>query len=312
MSSASTLETTQPFGIHSLDHFDMAVPDLDEAQRFFERFGLDVRRAGQGLELRAFGDEHVWADLIQGPRKKLLAVRFGAFERDLAALAERLADFRIDPKPGSNGVWARTPDGLTIEIAAVAKTSPDAKVSFQIAAPYTDERGCGPRSKAAQVRPRRLAHLAVFTADVPTALTFFTERLGLKLSDRSGDNVAFLHGPHGSDHHLIAIARSTGPGLHHSSWDVASLAEVGLGAMQMAAAGYDQGWGLGRHVLGSNYFHYVRDPWGSYAEYSADMDYIPQGVAWPAEDHPGEDSRYQWGPPTPGDFGRNHEIEAGA
>ena len=29
-------------------------------------------------------------------------------------------------------------------------------------------------------------------------------------------------------------------------------------------------------VLGSNYFHYVRDPWGSFAEYSCDIDYIPK------------------------------------
>ena len=51
--------------------------------------------------------------------------------------------------------------------------------------------------------------------------------------------------------------------------------DIGLGAMHMAGKGHSAGWGLGRHVLGSNYFHYVRDPWGSYAEYSCDIDYIP-------------------------------------
>ena len=99
--------------------------------------------------------------------------------------------------------------------------------------------------------------------------------LGLRLSDRSGDLVAFMHGIHGSDHHMIAFVKSDGPGLHHLSWDVGSINDIGVGASHMAEKGFAYGWGLGRHVLGSNYFHYVRDPWGSYAEYSCDIDYIP-------------------------------------
>ena len=58
------------------------------------------------------------------------------------------------------------------------------------------------------------------------------------------------------------------------------------------------GWGSGRHVLGSNYFHYVRDPWGSYAEFSFDIDYIPVDHDWQSGDHPPEDSFYVWGPGT--------------
>ena len=65
--------------------------------------------------------------------------------------------------------------------------------------------------------------------------------------------------------------------------------------MQMAAAGY-RSWGVGRHVLGSNYFYYVQDPWGSFSEYSATMDYIPASVDWVAADHAPEDGMYLWGP----------------
>ena len=64
---------------------------------------------------------------------------------------------------------------------------------------------------------------------------------------------------------------------------------------------------MGRHVLGSNYFRYVRDPWGSFAEYSYDIDFIPADVEWQAADHPPEDSFYVWGPPVPDDFIVNHE-----
>ena len=116
-----------------------------------------------------------------------------------------------------------------------------------------------------------------------------------------------MHGAHGSDHHLIALAKSHAPGLHHSSWEVGSLDDVGSGAEQMRAAGFDRGWGLGRHVLGSNYFHYVRDPWGSFAEYSFDIDFVPHTLDWPAANHPPHDSLYVWGPSVPEDFIVNHE-----
>ena len=77
--------------------------------------------------------------------------------------------------------------------------------------------------------------------------------------------------------------------------------------MRMHDKGWTKGWGLGRHVLGSNYFHYVRDPWGSFAEYSCDIDYIAKDERWPSGDHKPEDSFYLWGPDVPREFTINYE-----
>jgi hypothetical protein len=109
---------------------------------------------------------------------------------------------------------------------------------------------------------------------------------------------------------MLAFAQSDGPGLHHSSWDVATFDDVGLGMQQMIDRGYPHGWGVGRHVIGSNYFRYVRDPWGSFAEYSYGIDFIPADVEWSVTDHVPEDSIYVWGPPMPEDFIVNHESAA--
>ena len=76
----------------------------------------------------------------------------------------------------------------------------------------------------------------------------------------------------------------------------------------MADKGYVKGWGLGRHVLGSNYFHYVQDPWGSFSEYSCDIDYIPKTKAWEAGHHAPEDSLSLWGPEPPDYFVMNAEA----
>jgi catechol 2,3-dioxygenase-like lactoylglutathione lyase family enzyme len=251
--------------------------------------------------------------VVEGPRKQLQFISFGAFEEDLPRFRERLERLRIarcDPPPGleSNGIWLRDPDGTAIEIAVAEKTSPNAKSSFDNVSAGAGVQGAPSRSRVHVVRPRRLAHILVFTRDIPQAIKFYGEVLGLRLSDRSGDMIAFMHGIHGSDHHMIAFVKSEGPGLHHLSWDVPSINDIGIGAMQMADQGFSAGWGLGRHVLGSNYFHYVRDPWGSYAEYSSDIDYVPVDHDWKAADHPAEDSFYVWGPTPPPDFAFNYEA----
>lgn len=291
--------------VHSLHRFELAVPDLAEARHFYGAFGLDVGEADGSLSLRTAGSAHVWARLVWGRRKRLKAIDFAIDAADKPAFADRIG------MDGTGRIETATPDGVPVRIVVAPKTTLNAKASFAIAGPAeAGPRGARPRSGTGLVRPRRLAHISLFVRDLQQSIDFFTDRLGLRLSDRSGDDVAFLHAPYGCDHHLVALARSNGPGLHHCSWDVGTLAEIGLGAMQMEQAGYTRGWGLGRHVLGSNYFHYVRDPWGSYSEYSADMDYIPAGLDWQAGDHPGEDSFYQWGPPPPEDFIVNHEMAA--
>ncbi len=303
--------------VHSLDRFVFSVPDLAEAQRFYQAFGLDARMHGGRLDLHTFGPEHrghAWASIFAGgPRKRLQYLRFGIDAHDAECFGRRIAQRGLGcaphPLSDGSGLWLASPDGIPVQLAVAGKVSPSQKcrpVPQRRRAP--GEAAAPPRSKAAAVRPRALSHVLCFTADVPRMLDFCIEVLGLRLSDRSGDAVAFLHTPHGSDHHLVAFAKSAGPGLHHSSWDVGSLDEVGCGAEQMRLAGYGKGWGVGRHVLGSNYFHYVRDPWGSFAEYSFDIDFVPHSVDWPAADHPAEDSHYLWGPVPPDDIITNHEI----
>jgi catechol 2,3-dioxygenase len=300
-------------GIHSLDRFHFTVPDLAEARRFYHEFGLDVQTRSNLLATGTYGHSHIWGTIGEGAHKKFGHWSFGAFEDDIDRFAARLREMRIkrlDPPPGadSNGLWFNDPDGNLIEIKVAAKSSPDEKTRFSFQPTVAGQRGAPFRSALPRTRPRRLSHVLLFTRDVTKAIEFYTHVLGLRVSDYSGDNVAFLHGIHGSDHHMIAFARSDAPGHHHFSWDVGSVDEIGAGAMHMLDKGYDKGWGLGRHVLGSNYFHYVRDPWGSYSEYSADIDYVPVTCDWEGGDQPAEDAFYAWGPNVPEDFVHNYEI----
>lgn len=302
-------------GVHSIGEFHMTVPSLADAERFYGAFGLRVAREGDGLTLRAAGSDHIWGRLSEGPRKKFDRITFHCFEDDLdkfRAHVQAQGVELVDPPAGADptGLWLRDPDGLLVQIRPGAKTSPDA---VEHRAPPLPQHGtrCAPYSSKAQpVLPQRLSHIALMTPSVPRRMDFFSQVLGLRLSDRSGDGVAFMHGPHGSDHHLIALAMSEGHALHHLSWDVPTIEDVGLGMMRMQAAGYGQGWGVGRHVLGSNYFYYVRDPWGSWCEFSATIDYIPAELDWVGLDHPPEDSFYLWGPPLDPVFVANSELDS--
>jgi hypothetical protein len=117
--------------------------------------------------------------------------------------------------------------------------------------------------------------------------------------------------PKGSDQPLDERMRARDEGDRLEFLDVED-AQIRPPAMKpeqwvMIELGYRNGWGFGRHVLGSNYFHYVRDPWNSYAEYSFGIDYVPIGTTWPAGDHPPDDAFYVWGPDSPANFGTNYE-----
>lgn len=295
-------------GVHSIDHFGLQLPDLEKARTFYEAFGLEVRDEGGGLALYAKGNPHRWALVHEGPVKQLQYLSFGIYGEDEADIDARFDALGIKRMQGRNdGQWIEGFDGLPIQLVVAEKSSPSAKTRFEARSTAAAQSGAVFTSAAPKVHPRTLSHFALFTTDVIAATDWYEKVLGLRLSDGSGPVVAFLHGAHGSDHHLLALVGSTHRGMHHASWDVGSFQEVGLGSAQMMRAGYKEGWGVGRHVLGGNYFYYARDPWGSYWEYSADIDFIPADCDWPSAQHAPEDSFYLWGPDVPPELVSNLE-----
>ncbi len=300
--------------VHSICEFAFSVPDIDAAHHFYANFGLDVRRVPDGLELFTYGSAHRWARIFKGEEKKLLWIIFGIDECDYPKFKLRLTKHDIDlvpspPNSSPDNLWLYGPDDVLIGLAISPKCAPSEKSERNFPSATASGGRAPSRSQIQPVRPTHLSHILLFSSDVPAATDFYINTLGLRMSDKSADIIAFLHGAHGSDHHLLALAKSDGAGLHHSSWNVNSIDEVGLGKQQMAEAGYVKGWGIGRHVLGSNYFQYVRDPWGSYAEYSYDIDFVAHDHEWPAADHPPADSLYVWGPDVPADFICNYETQ---
>jgi catechol 2,3-dioxygenase-like lactoylglutathione lyase family enzyme len=292
---------------HSFLGLGLDVPDLEAARDFYTAFGLDVVAGRDALLLRGARADPAApaaATLREGARR-LTHLTFGAYEEDIArfkAQLEAAGIKRIDAPAGveplAGSIWVRDPDGTPVQIAPAQKTTPDHRRASLAYAPG-DWRHAPPRA-GTQANPFRLGHTFLFTASIEQSTRFYSQALGLGQSD-GNDYVAFLHGRHGSDHHILGFGQSHAPGFHHFSFEVENIDQIGVGGQHMAARG-SGGWGFGRHVAGSNYFWYVRDPFGGWAEYFCDIDYIPAGTEVPHRDLAPEDSVYLWGPPMPEDF----------
>ena len=128
---------------------------------------------------------------------------------------------------------------------------------------------------------------------------FFVDGFGFKVSDQVEGIAAFLRCS--TDHHNLLIQPSPVAFLHHTSWQVDDVDEVGRGAMRMLEGHPERHvWGLGRHFIGSNFFWYLRDPAGNFSEYYSDMDTITDDQLWtPGTWEPSLGTLYAWGPDVP-------------
>ena len=302
--------------IRSLQHIALTVPDAVVGKKFYGDFGLEGRDDGKRVVMRCHGRDQDQVILVEGKRKRMHHIGFGARADAITALKHRLerngTPLLDAPRetPG-DGLWFRDLDGLLVNVRAAEPAPWLPAPEWRINNPGNLNRSgvAGHPSRDAPVRPRRLGHTLRFTPNLDKQVDFYTRVVGMRLSDRSQDIVAFLRsGEGGSDHHVLGFIKSDRPGYHHASFEVANIDELGLGACRLIAKGYRNGWGLGRHVIGSNFFHYIRDPWGSLVEYFCDIDFIPGDADWKPKDYPPEDSLYVWGPDVPDDFGMNFET----
>ncbi len=301
--------------LRSLQHAALAVPDLEAGRAFYEGMGLETAQLGDSLVFRCPGRAQDQVRLVEGKKKRFAHVSFGTtaaelpgLKRTLEARGTKLIDAPY--KSGGDGIWFRDPDGDLVNVVA-APDQPQRRAPVEINN-AGDIRRLGRRgapNRDIEAKPRRLGHVLKFSLDLQRAIDFYTGTLGMKLSDRIGNMAAFLRFCGDSDHHTLALAQSQGTGLHHMSFEMGNLDQIQFCAQRMIDKGYRDAWGVGRHIYGSNYFHYIRDPWNSLVEFFWDIDFIPADARWNVENaEAGPESLYQWATmPPPDDFLANYE-----
>jgi len=306
--------------IRSLQYVALNCPDMTEGTRFYDAMGLEKHAEGGHTVYRCVGRAQDQVRLVPGEKKGIAWVSWGTRPGEIDALSRNLDKANVPmaaAPPGieNNGLWFRDPDGILVNII-VAEPAPQTRPAVELNNPGTQyarlaRRGAPNRN--IDTRPRKLGHILKFSTDINRDAMFYTEVLGMKLSDRIGDDLAlFLRCGGDSDHHTLAMATSEASGLHHMSWEMGNVDQLRMRAEYLLKQGYKDGWGMGRHIYGSNYFHYVRDPWMGLNEFYWDIDYIPEGANWVVETaEANEESLFQWATmPPPADFLKNYEAAA--
>lgn len=309
--------------IHSLRRLALTVPKLEVGADYYQTFGLNLaeRAGGAALGFRCDGRQHDELLLIEaGDSRRLHHIGVGADDAGFAAIEARLKAANVDllPKPAPDapdGLWFHDPQGVLVNVERGAKhPDPQGTVVPEINRPgirgRVAKKGCPTADLVS--RPRRFGHMIIFAKDLQKQVDFYVDVLGMKLSDTIENGyAAFLRTADDSDHHVIGFIQSDAPGFHHASFEMDTIDHAELAAVRLAGKGYRHAWGPGRHGVGSNYFHYFRDPWNGLTEYFYDIDWIPGDVEWQPEDWTKKDGMFLWaadGMP-PDDFGRNYEID---
>jgi catechol-2,3-dioxygenase len=290
--------------LHRLTDITLGVPSVEQTAAYYTEFGLQPLSSSSAVDERSFGtvDGGQQLRIVYSPVRRLLSLGVATDDRDdLGRIAAALAGLDIPSQVDTERLATVEPaTGLDVTVSIVPRlqqgTEPTpynapgdiTRPNVRAPAVYRDGR----------VRPRKLGHVVIGSTDKQATQQFFTVGLGFKVSDELGDRAAFMRCS--ADHHNVLVQQAPVNFMHHTSWEVENVDEVGRGAHTMLAGHPERHvWGLGRHWVGSNFFYYLRDPAGNFSEYYSDMDEILDDQLWePGVFGPEKDPNH-WGPPMP-------------
>ena len=288
--------------LHRLTSIAIGVPNVAETAAYYEEFGLTP--TGKGRFSTVDGGEQL--RLVPTPTRRLVELGIGVDDPDdLDRIAANLAT--LDVGVERTALSLVTLDGGT-RVRVVVSVAAHIQ---QAAAPAAHTNGPGRQerrttradavSRSGPVRPRKLGHVVLGSTNVEASQRFFTEGIGFKVSDTITGLASFLRCS--TDHHNLLVQQAPVPLLHHTSWQVDDVDEIGRAATALLAKDPSRHvWGLGRHHIGSNFFWYLKDPAGNFTEYYADLDCIVDDQLWKPCVWDGMKGLYSWGPPVPPSF----------
>jgi catechol 2,3-dioxygenase-like lactoylglutathione lyase family enzyme len=269
---------------------------------FYRDFGLNETRPGR-FETSDGGEQ---LRIEAAPRRALLELTVGVDDADdLGRAAGALAKLGIEADREARSLRAFEPiSGVRVELRVEPRIAQKPPLRLPINAPGETPRldARSPAVVAGASKPRRLSHAVIASTDAAASKRFFTEGLGFRKSDEvPAIGASFLRCS--TDHHNLLVQSGPVAFLHHTAWEMDDVDAVGRAASAMLAVDATRHvWGLGRHGYGSNYFWYLRDPAGNFAEYSSDLDVIADDEAWKVAASTAAHPLAAWGPPVPGAF----------
>jgi catechol 2,3-dioxygenase-like lactoylglutathione lyase family enzyme len=292
--------------LHRLTRITIGVPDVAANAEYYTDFGLDPSASSGGAAGFTTTDGGEQLRLVRAARRQLVELRIGADDPDdIARIAASMAN--LDLPAQQSGTTITTYDPGT-EVTVVVEVADRLEQTETPPPPYNTPGHIGrPDVRASgilregHVQPRKLGHVVLGSSDQDRSQRLFVDGLGFKVSDTVPGLAAFMRCS--TDHHNVLVQQAPVAFLHHTSWQVDDIDEVGRGASAMLQKDPERHvWGLGRHHVGSNFFWYLKDPAGNFSEYYSDLDCIVNDELWKPGVWEGARGLYNWGPPPPPSF----------
>ena len=201
--------------IQEMGYVAYGVRDLERATEFFRNVcQLEVTERANGVVFLSGDTRHHWVRLEQRDEPGLLRLGYRAASaaaiEEVARRLDRLGvshtrggDLAQDRVTGT--LRFRAPDGIAYEIYEQMLSLP---------ASPAPERGI-----------ECLLHAVIFAADVPAARAFYTDALGLLVSDRIEEVITFLRAGN-QYHHALAVGRGEPGTLDHVAMLVRDIEDV--------------------------------------------------------------------------------------
>lgn len=300
-----------PFNILRLSHVEYRVTDLARSRAFYvDTLGLQVTHEdADALYLRAMEERgHHCIVLRLADEANVAVLGFKLFDEsdlDRAAtfFAEKGLPIEVIERPFmGRTLRTRDPFGVPLEFYANMDRLP------VITQQYALYRG---------VKPLRIDHFNMFSADVDAAVAFYNE-MGFRTTEYTEDAetgkvwAAWMHRKGGV--HDVAFTNGTGPRLHHSAFWVPTPLNI-IDLLDLMAT---TGWvdhierGPGRHGISNAFFLYVRDPDGHRIElYCSDYQTVDpdlEPIRWDLKD---PQRQTLWGAPAPRSWFEEGSVFAG-
>lgn len=280
--------------LHRIDHVCLRVADLEEAAtRWCAQFGLHVRERDSGRAALACDDEPYCLELIPGEPAGIDHVGY-ELSRDCSPqqAREHLREFGAEVEDdGEGGLMTADADGTGIHIRPYRE--PESRLVAH-ARPAAGGSVVG--------HPRKLGHVNFLTGSLDAQLRFYTEGLGMRITDWLGDDGVWLY--INSDHHVMALINKGEAHFHHLAFDVVDIGQMRSALDHLGRHGRWLGWGPTRHGVGGNIASYVRIVEEEcFVELYCDMEQLQrdhQPRRWP-------DDRFSsntWGPLPPRSYFR--------
>lgn len=278
-----------------IDHVGLRVRDLDEAAaRWCLQLGLVERPRGDGRAYLACNDEPYCLELAAGEEPGLDHFAFELLlDCSLEDARRHLEASDVAWREAEGCLFVDDPDGRPVQL--MPHREPESEVDRR-------PQHARPSSTVHLGGPRKLGHVNCLTGDVQAGFRFYTEVLGMRLSDWLGEAGVWFHV--NSDHHVMALVDVGYAHFHHLAFDVVDIGKMRDMLDHLARHGRWVSWGPTRHGIAGNIATYVRiteEP--CHVELYCDMEQLQEGHV--PRTYP--DDRFSsntWGPLPPRSYFR--------